>query len=71
MKEGNGGDPVTCSPRHARSAPLRKAAADRERTGRRVKADAAILALRLAIIAWELIKASTDHALGAGLGRIL
>jgi hypothetical protein len=36
-----------------------------------VKADAAILAVRLAIIAWELIKASTDHAPGAGLGRIL
>jgi len=36
-----------------------------------VKADAAILAVRLAIIAWELIKTSTDHALGAGLGRIL
>lgn len=62
---------MTCSPRHARSAPPRKAAADRERTGRGVKADAAILAVRLAIIAWELIKASIDHASGGGLGRIL
>jgi hypothetical protein len=60
---------VTCSPRHARSAPPRKAAADRERTGR--KADAAMLAVRLAILAWELIKASIDHAPGGGLGRIL
>jgi hypothetical protein len=36
-----------------------------------VKADAAMLAVRLAIIAWELIKTSIDHASGGGLGRIL
>jgi hypothetical protein len=61
---------VTRSPRHAHGAIKRKAIADPERTGRREKADAAMLAVRLAITLWELIQASIDHACG-GPGRIL
>jgi hypothetical protein len=62
---------LTCSPRHASSAPPRKAADDGERAGRREKADAAMLAVRLAIIVSELVKVAIDHASGGGLGRIL
>lgn len=63
--------PLTCSPRHASSGPPRKAADGRERADRREKADAAMLAVRLAIIVGELVKVAIDHASGGGLGRIL
>jgi hypothetical protein len=69
--EENGGDPVTRSPQHARGAIQREAAVDRERAGRRDKADTAILAVRLTIIAWELIQAALDHTCGGDLRRFL
>ena len=62
---------MTRSPQHARGASQREATVDRERAGRRDKADTAILAVRLAIIAWELIQAALDHAYGGGLRRFL
>lgn len=61
---------MTCSPRHAHGASRREATVDGERTRRRETADVAMLAVRLAITVWELIRTSIDHAFG-GPGRIL
>ena len=62
---------MTRSGRHSRAGKTREAAGGHEAGGQKEATERMILAVRLAVTAWELIQALVDHVTRGGPGRIV